>query len=179
MQLGANAQTFRNAQTESGGRAVVTTPFESCGRGCNRAFGEVMPNTMKENKDTFFFRVGAGHLGNDTWGGRVARGGGRARSFFTPISLWRVLCEWTAVVTAPLLLPSSHDLSLHMQFRHSRQSTVVACHHLFLLEISLLRCSVVILTSKSFSMFSLVFEPCRQKATFCSSERFSKAVSGQ
>jgi hypothetical protein len=51
---------------------------------------------------------------------------GVERSFFTPISLWRVLCEWGAVVTAPLMLPSSHDLSLHLQFRHCRQSTVVA-----------------------------------------------------
>ena len=40
----ANARNFRNA--ESVGRAVVTTLFESCGRGCNRAFGEVMPNRM-------------------------------------------------------------------------------------------------------------------------------------
>ena len=38
---------------------------------------------------------------------------GEERSFFTPISLWRVLCEWSAVVTAPLMLPSSHGLSLH------------------------------------------------------------------
>ena len=45
-------------------------------------------------------------------------GVGVERSFFTPISLWRVLCEWSAVVTAPLLLPSSHDLSLHLRFRH-------------------------------------------------------------
>ena len=51
---------------------------------------------------------------------------GVERSFFTPISFWRVLCEWSAVVTAPLMLPSSHDLSLHLQFRHSRQSTAVA-----------------------------------------------------
>ena len=40
--------------------------------------------------------------GNGTCGGRVARGG-----------VWRVLCEWKAVATAPLLLPSSPDLSLH------------------------------------------------------------------
>jgi hypothetical protein len=32
---------------------------------------------------------------------------GVKRSFFTPISLWRVLCEWGAVVTAHLLLPST------------------------------------------------------------------------
>ena len=51
---------------------------------------------------------------------------GVERSFFTPISFWRVLCEWSAVVTAPLMLPSSHDLSLHLEFRHCRQSTVVA-----------------------------------------------------
>ena len=50
----ANARNFRNAQTESVGRAVVTALFESCGRGCNRAFGEVRPNTMNEKKDTFF-----------------------------------------------------------------------------------------------------------------------------
>ena len=86
----------------------------------------------------------------------MERGSGRARSFFAPISLWRVLCEWSAVVTAPLLLPSSHDLSLHMQFRHSRQSTVVACHHLFFVD-----------------------ESDRQKATFSSSERSSKALIGQ
>ena len=41
---------------------------------------------------------------------RVARAAGMGveRSFFTPISLWRVLCECTAVVTAPLLLPSMY-----------------------------------------------------------------------
>ena len=29
---------------------------------------------------------------------------------FTPIGLWNVLCEWSAVVTAHLLLQSSHAL---------------------------------------------------------------------
>ena len=41
------------------------------------------------------------------------QGVGVERPFLTPISLWRVLCEWKAVATAPLLLPSSPDLSLH------------------------------------------------------------------
>ena len=31
---------------------------------------------------------------------------GECHPFLTPISLWRVLCEWKAVVTAPLLMPS-------------------------------------------------------------------------
>ena len=33
---------------------------------------------------------------------------GVKRSFFTPTSLLRVLCAWSAVVTAPLLLPSMY-----------------------------------------------------------------------
>jgi hypothetical protein len=33
---------------------------------------------------------------------------GVKRSFFIPISLLRVLCSWSAVVTAPLLLPSMY-----------------------------------------------------------------------
>ena len=32
------------------------------------------------------------------------------RRFLTPIGLWNVLCEWSAVVTAHLLLQSSHAL---------------------------------------------------------------------
>ena len=66
----------RNIQTESGGRAVITTSFETCGRGCNRAFGQVRPNRIKEKIDTVFVWVGARHLGNDTLGGRVVRGWG-------------------------------------------------------------------------------------------------------
>ena len=37
------------------------------------------------------------------------------RTFLTPIGRWNVLCECSAVVTAPLLLQSGHALSVHLQ----------------------------------------------------------------
>ena len=59
------------------------------------------------SKQSDFF-AGVIGKGNGTYGERRAgwQGLGVERSFFTPISLWRVLCEWRAVVTAHLLLPS-------------------------------------------------------------------------
>ena len=72
----AYARTLRNVQKESDSRAVVTAPFmrvadavvtapfESGGRGRNRALGQVKPKTMKENRTSFVFLCSGGPWGN-------------------------------------------------------------------------------------------------------------------
>ena len=79
-------------------RLLANATPEHNGANTKRALAKLRPNTMKENRDILFCARAI----------RIGERGGVKRSFFNRTSLLRMLCAWSAVVTAPLLLPSMY-----------------------------------------------------------------------
>ena len=77
---------------------MANATLEHNGANTKRALAKLMPNTMKENRDILFCARAI----------RIGERGGVKRSFFNRTSLLRMLCAWSAVVTAPLLLTSMY-----------------------------------------------------------------------